>query len=78
MRRILSIGVVGFWLLMLGLLLQRTWRPEPAEPVATDGGEPVVRDQWMSIYLKGQKIGYSHYRVSRGRVSHSARSRCCA
>jgi len=65
MRRILSIGVVGFWLLMLGLLLQRTWRPEPAEPVATDGGEPVVRDQWMSIYLKGQKIGYSHYRVSR-------------
>jgi hypothetical protein len=65
MRRVLSIGVIGFWLLMLGLLLQRTWRPGAAEPAALGGGEPVVRDQWMSVYLKGQKIGYSHYRVSR-------------
>jgi ABC-type Fe3+-siderophore transport system permease subunit len=36
MRRMLSIGVVGFWLIMLGLLVQRTWRTAPAEPAAID------------------------------------------
>jgi len=65
MRRILPIAVVGFWLIMLGLLAQRTWHTMPAEPVAADNPEPALRDEWMSVYHDGQKIGYSHYRLSK-------------
>ena len=39
MRRMLSIGVVGFWLIMLSLPVQRSWRTVPAEPAAVDNAE---------------------------------------
>lgn len=64
MRRLLSVGIVGFWLVMLGLLVQRTRRIVPAEPVAFDNAESTPVDEWMSVYHDGRKIGYSRYRLS--------------
>jgi hypothetical protein len=65
MRRILSIGVVGFWLIMLGLLVQRTWHTVPPQSATIDNGEPAPRDEWMSVYHDRQKIGYTHYSLSK-------------
>jgi hypothetical protein len=65
MRRTLSIGIVGFWLVMVGVLVQRNLRVAPPGPLAFDNVESTARDEWMSIYHEGRKIGYSHYRLSR-------------
>ena len=61
MKRALSIAVVGFWLVMLGLLVRNTWRTLPPRPSAPAKLEPGERDEWMSVYRGEQKIGYSHY-----------------
>jgi hypothetical protein len=65
MRRILSIGIVGFWLIMLGLLVQRTRHTVPPQTTAIDNGPSVPRDEWMSAYHDRQKIGYTHYSLSK-------------
>jgi hypothetical protein len=65
MWRTVSMGIVAFWLVMLGLLVQRSWRIVPPEPVAFESVESAPRDEWMSVYHEGQKIGYSHYSLSR-------------
>jgi transglutaminase-like putative cysteine protease len=67
MRRVLSVGIVGFWLIMVGLLVQRSWRTVPAEPVAVGSLGAAARDEWMSVYHDRQKIGYTHYRLSQER-----------
>jgi len=60
MRRVVSIGIVCFWLIMLGLLVRRSWvslPPPPPPPVEAPG---LSREQWMSVYHEGVKIGYTH------------------
>jgi len=67
MNRLLSIGIVFFWLVMVGLLIRRTTvTPQPAgtpllsaTPVQTS--EPLAaHDGWMGIYHQDKKIGYFH------------------
>jgi hypothetical protein len=65
MRRTLFIGVVGFWLIMLGLQAERAWRTVPGRPALNDRTESGARDEWMSVYHEGQKIGYTHYSLSK-------------
>ncbi len=64
-RKFLSIGVILFWLLMLGLLYQRHYGPLwkgsshviAQKPQSISGEE---KEHWMGIYLKGEKIGYAY------------------
>ena len=60
MRRVVSLGVVCFWVLMLGILVRRTWIPtsRPAPTVVARAAEP--GEQWMGVYHEKQKIGYTY------------------
>jgi hypothetical protein len=67
-----GIAVFGFWGLMMGLLLHRETgrnRPNPHSPfvLAAKGPEPAAQanlspgedEEWMGIYLEGEKVGQS-------------------
>ena len=60
MRRAVSITVLCFWVLMLGVLVRRTWAPSSrtAAPLAQHAAEP--GEQWMGVYHQDQKIGYTY------------------
>src|SRR5512135_3058925 len=67
MQKIIKLSIILFWLVMVGLLVERTYlRPEQviALDVITEEG---VRtgDEWAGIYQQGRKIGYAHTRVER-------------
>ena len=70
MKRILSVGIVLFWLGMVGLLIHRTQAPEPAPqaPVSSSALQPAQplhnHEGWMGIYHQDKKIGYFHRRLS--------------
>jgi len=58
-------------MMMLALLVQRTWLPTTLEKeVSTQresmlgGGEPTVGEQWMGVYFKDQKVGYTREAIS--------------
>lgn len=64
---IIKTGIVVFWLVMLGLLVERTYI-RPSSVIALDiVTEEGVRtgDEWFGIYQQGRKIGYAHTRVMR-------------
>ena len=60
MRRVVSLGVVCFWVLMLGILVRRTWVPRSRSvpTVVARAAEP--GEQWMGVYHEKQKIGYTY------------------
>jgi Transglutaminase-like superfamily len=60
MRRVASIIIVGFWLVMLALLVRRSWVPAPAPADAPVHSAGASRDEWMNVYHEGLKIGYTH------------------
>jgi hypothetical protein len=67
MKRFLGIGIVLFWLVMVGLLSRRTTvesqsadtPASPITPVQTNG-RLAAHDGWMGIYHQERKIGYFH------------------
>ncbi len=64
---IVKAGIVVSWLVMLGLLIERTYI-RPASVIALDAAsEEGVRtgDEWFGIYQQGRKIGYAHTQVMR-------------
>jgi len=69
MRRALSIGIVAFWLILLGMLVRRTWRPPAAtpgsdEPLADAAQGPAESDEWMGVFHGAEKVGYTHQAMS--------------
>jgi hypothetical protein len=64
MRRPLLVAILGVWMVMLALLIQRTWQPTTAEPVSLPRREPVLGEEWMGVYFKDQKIGYTRHNIS--------------
>jgi hypothetical protein len=67
MQKLVKSAVLVFWLVMLGLLIERTYL-RPAAVIALDAiTEEGVRtgDEWAGIYQQGRKIGYAHSRVMR-------------
>ncbi len=61
-KKIISFSVLFFWVIMLGLLLERTYfRPSTviALDAATEEGVHAT-DEWFGIYQQGRKIGYAH------------------
>lgn len=59
--RIIGIGVVLFWLFMLGLLARRNYflPLEPLPVIASVDDEMFYGREWMGIYFKEKKIGYA-------------------
>jgi Transglutaminase-like superfamily len=65
LKKITSTLILLFWIIMLGLLVERTYL-RPSTVVALDAAsEEGVRstDEWFGIYQKGAKIGYAHTSV---------------
>lgn len=65
--RLIKGGILAFWVVMIALLVQKTYFPGRLPlltPVsAVEVGE---KEHWYGIYLKGQKIGNSHTRTRTG------------
>ena len=68
-RRILGWSTIGFWFVMIGLLIHRenctsSFTPS-AEVTPTLGLEPGERieaeEAWMGIYFRGNKVGWLHH-----------------
>ncbi|MCK5554160.1 MAG: hypothetical protein KAJ09_13500, partial [Deltaproteobacteria bacterium] len=63
----LSIGIVTFWIIMMGLLVEKVYfhpADEYLEPEAIGSEDRVpLGERWMGIYFKGTKIGYAHETV---------------
>jgi hypothetical protein len=64
--RVVKTTIIAFWLVMLGLLVERTYL-RPASVIALDIiTEEGIRtgDEWFGIYQQGRKIGYAHVRMA--------------
>jgi hypothetical protein len=66
-QKLIKLTILIFWLVMLGLLIERTYLRSStviALDVITEEG---VRtgDEWSGIYQQGRKIGYAHTKVMR-------------
>ena len=74
MKRAISISIVLFWLVMVGLLVQRTMpslRSLPATPyvqakLLSQVVEPILQPQakWIGIYHQDREIGYLHRQLT--------------
>ncbi len=67
MQKLIKLSILIFWLVMLGLLIERTYL-RPSTVIALDAiTEEGVRtkDEWSGIYQQGRNIGYAHSRVMR-------------
>jgi hypothetical protein len=71
----LSIGIVAFWITMMGLLVGKIYfHPvdEYLEPAAIGSEDRVpLGDRWMGIYFKGAKIGHAHEIIRRHEHGYS-------
>ena len=59
--------IIVIWVVMIGLLIKRNYfKPAPSllHPELR-GGIMEVKEAWMGIYLKGEKIGYSVSRINK-------------
>ncbi len=66
-QKLIKLTVLIFWLVMLGLLVERTYL-RPSTVIALDViTEEGVRsgDEWAGIYQQGRKVGFSHTSVTR-------------
>ena len=74
MKRVISISIVVFWLVMVGLLVQRTvpslgsrpTTPRVEAKLLSQAVQPILQPQekWMGIYHQDRKIGYLHRRLT--------------
>jgi hypothetical protein len=68
-RRILGWSTIGFWLVMIGMLIQRenctsSFMPyaEVHPPLGPEmGGAITAEEAWMGIYFQGTKVGWLHH-----------------
>jgi Transglutaminase-like superfamily len=62
MRRLLTLAVVGSWLVLLGLLVERQAPPPriPAAPLPAAAGAPGDREEWFTVQRDGQRVGWAH------------------
>ena len=66
-KKLINITILAFWLVMLGLLIERAYL-RPTAVIALDViTEEGVRtgDEWFGIYQHGRNIGYAHTSVAR-------------
>lgn len=70
-RKALFIAVTLFWLVTMGLLMQRHYgtshfadRPSGPNLQGSGIGPDISGEQWMGVYLNGEKIGYLFRSIS--------------
>jgi len=65
MKRFIGLGIVLFWLVMVGLLIHRNL-PHTQAPLSPATPAPVVatQEEWMGIYQQEQKVGYLQRRIT--------------
>lgn len=65
--RLLRFAILFFWLVMLVLLVQKNYLKPRAEHLgfATGGDASEAHEEWLGIYLKGDKVGYSTTKTKR-------------
>lgn len=75
----LSIGIVAFWILMMGLLVGKVYfhpADEYLEPEAIGSEDRIpLGERWMGIYFKGSKIGYAHETIHEHEHGYSIREK---
>ncbi len=64
MRRPLAIGILGVWVTMVALLVQRTWPRSPSTTAPVETIAASASEEWMGVYHQERKIGYTHRRLS--------------
>src|ERR1700687_1649449 len=64
MRRPLSIAILCFWSVMIGVLLRRSWPPAAQLDAPHDAAAPAIGEEWMGVYYREEKIGYTHHRLT--------------
>src|SRR5262249_15404296 len=65
MRRRWSIGIIGFWVVMVMLLANRPWpRVRPKAESVDPHAEPIVGEQWLGVFHAGAKIGYARHHLT--------------
>jgi hypothetical protein len=64
MRRPVFVAILGFWMMMLGLLVQRTWRATAVKPLPGPQHPPAAGETWMGVYYQDQKVGYTRERIA--------------
>lgn len=67
----LALAIVAFWLVMVGLLVKRTYLDYPQSsqtpfPAHIDRTDPILGEEWMGIYMGKGKIGYSVTNIQKG------------
>ncbi len=67
MGRLVKTVILLFWLVMMGLLVQRTYLNPTAVIALDEVTKEGVRtgDDWFGIYQQDRKIGYAHTRTAR-------------
>src|SRR5215470_14917098 len=65
MRRFGRLAVIALWVGLLVALARSQWSMAAREPdAAPPPNAPVAADDaWMGVYMRGEKIGYSHERI---------------
>jgi hypothetical protein len=65
MKRFVSLTIVLFWLVMVGLLVHRNLPQPPPQPASAvpASSTPQEQEEWMGIYHQDQKVGYLQRRL---------------
>jgi Transglutaminase-like superfamily len=60
MRRVLTLGIVGSWVVMAALLVQKQAPPSAPSLAAPMADVVAERDEWFAVSADGRKIGHAH------------------
>ena len=67
-KRFFYAAIVVLWVVTTALLLFRHYGSNQSAPYAADKNifsEELFKGQWMGLYYKGEKTGYSHRKVEK-------------
>jgi Transglutaminase-like superfamily len=59
MRRVRTLGIVGFWAVMIALLVRKQ-APPPTLEAALPPGTIAEHDEWFTVQHDGQRVGWAH------------------
>jgi hypothetical protein len=64
MRRLLTLGIVASWLLLVAVLVRKHTPSEPVPSTPLPLAGVTARDEWFGVYKDGRKIGHAHRMVA--------------
>jgi hypothetical protein len=75
MRRTVILAVLGFWVVMLALLVNRNWPGPVSVPESELSAAAMETADWMGVYQEGEKIGYVQQSLHRGNETYEISQR---